>query len=103
MVGSSSDVLLATQECLIIWIVTLLSFTIEHAGYDLFFKWWPLMMFINIPFNTAQVILQTELRFDKILLINSIYSIGFFFVVLVNFLFLRMNLTELVLRNSGST
>jgi len=96
-------VLLATSGiALIIWICHVaFPLPIEHAGYDLFFKWWPLMMFINIPFNTAQVILQTELRFDKILLINSIYSIGFFFVVLVNFLFLRMNLTELVLAQLG--
>jgi O-antigen/teichoic acid export membrane protein len=74
---------------------------IANAGYDLFFTWWPLMMFINIPFNTAQVILQAELKFDKILLINSIYSIGFFFIVLMNFLFFRMNLTELVLSQIG--
>jgi O-antigen/teichoic acid export membrane protein len=59
------------------------------------------MMFINIPFNTAQVILQAELRFDKILLINSFYSIGFFIIVLVNFLFFRMNLTEIVLSQLG--
>jgi O-antigen/teichoic acid export membrane protein len=74
---------------------------IAHAGYDLFFRWWPLMMFINLPFNTAQVILQAELRFDKILLINSFYSIGFFFVILVNFLFFRMDLTQLVLAQLG--
>lgn len=74
---------------------------IEHAGYDLFFMWYPLMMFINIPFNTAQVILQAELRFNKILLINSLYSIGFFIIVLVNFLFFRMNLTEIVLAQLG--
>jgi O-antigen/teichoic acid export membrane protein len=58
-------------------------------------------MIINIPFNTAQVILQAELKFDKILLINSIYSIGFFFFVLVNFLFFRLGLTEIVLVQLG--
>ena len=51
---------------------------IDHAGYDLFFLWYPIFMFINIPSNTAQVILQAELKFDRILLINSMYSIGFF-------------------------
>jgi O-antigen/teichoic acid export membrane protein len=70
---------------------------IAHAGYDLFFLWYPLMMLTNLPFNTATVILQSELQFGKILLINSIYSIGFFFVVLVNFLFFRMGLTQVVL------
>ncbi len=74
---------------------------IEHTGYDLFFKWYPLFMFINIPFNTAGVILQAELKFDKILLINSLYSIGFFVIVLVNFLFFRMSLTEIVLAQLG--
>jgi O-antigen/teichoic acid export membrane protein len=70
---------------------------IAHAGYDLFFTWYPLMMLTNLPFNTATVILQAELKFGKILLINSIYSVGFFFVVLMNFLFFRMNLTQVVL------
>jgi O-antigen/teichoic acid export membrane protein len=70
---------------------------ITHAGYDLFFLWWPLMMFISIPHNSAVVILQAELRFGRILLINSIYSIGFFFVVLVNFIFFKMSLTEIIL------
>ena len=74
---------------------------IEHAGYDLFFLWYPIFMFINIPFNTSQVILQAELKFDRILLINSLYSIGFFFLVLINFLFIRMNLTGVVLAQLG--
>ena len=91
-------VLLATSGiALIIWTCHFaFPVPIEHAGYDLFFLWYPLMMIINIPFNTSQVILQAELKFDKILLINSIYSIGFFFIVLLNFLFFRMGLTEIV-------
>jgi O-antigen/teichoic acid export membrane protein len=74
---------------------------IAHAGYDLFFLWYPLMMLTNIPFNTATIILQAELQFSKILLINSIYSIGFFIVVLMNFLFFRMGLTQIVLAQLG--
>jgi O-antigen/teichoic acid export membrane protein len=96
-------VLIATSViAVIIWTCQMaFPLPLEHAGYDLFFTWYPVMMFINIPFNTAQVILQAELRFDKILIINSLYSIGFFFVVLVNFLFFKMNLTELVISQLG--
>jgi O-antigen/teichoic acid export membrane protein len=104
LVGSFILIILiaTTGIAVIIWVCHLaFPLPLEHAGYDLFFTWYPLMMFINIPFNTAQVILQAELRFDKILLINSLYSIGFFFVVLVNFLFFRMNLTELVISQLG--
>jgi len=104
LVGSFILIVLVatTGIALIIWSIHLaFPVPIAHAGYDLFFKWWPLMMFINIPFNTAQVILQSELKFGKILLINSLYSIGFFFVVLINFLFFRMTLTELVMAQVG--
>jgi O-antigen/teichoic acid export membrane protein len=96
-------VLLATSGiALLIWICHFaFPGPIEHAGYDLFFLWYPLMMIINIPFNTSQVILQAELKFDKILLINSIYSIGFFFIVLLNFLFFRLGITEIVLAQLG--
>jgi O-antigen/teichoic acid export membrane protein len=96
-------VLVATVGiAVVIWALQLLfPFPIAKAGYDLFFIWWPLMMFINIPVNTAQAILQAELKFGKILLINSIYSIGFFIVILVNFIFFRMNLTQLILIQLG--
>jgi O-antigen/teichoic acid export membrane protein len=74
---------------------------IEHAGYMLFFKWYPLMMFATIPFNTAATIMQAELRFDRLLLVNSLNSIGFFLVVLVNYIFFRMSLDELVMAQLG--
>ena len=68
---------------------------IEHAGYKLFFTWYPLLAFINLPFNTALVILQADLKFGKMLLLKSINSVGFF-MVLVAHLFLHMTLIQLI-------
>lgn len=59
---------------------------IEKSGYSLFFLWYPLLAIANLPYNTALVILQADMKFDKILLIKTIYSGLFFLVVLVNFI-----------------
>jgi O-antigen/teichoic acid export membrane protein len=69
---------------------------IRHAGYELFFKWYPFLAFINLPFNTALVIMQADRLFGKIFLIRAINSMGFFLVVLLDFLFLKMKLQQLV-------
>ena len=71
--------------------------SIHNSGYELFFKWYPLLALINLPLNTALVIMQADLKFGKILLIRSIESVGFFMVVAVNYLFLHMTLLQLVL------
>jgi O-antigen/teichoic acid export membrane protein len=74
---------------------------IDKTGYALFFIWYPILAFISIPFNTAQVILQAELRFDRILLINALSAGGFFLVVLINYFFLDLTLTQIVLAMIG--
>ena len=70
---------------------------IQRAGYELFFTWYPLLAFINLPFNTALVIMQADLNFGRMLMIKSLNSGGFFLVVLINYLFFKMTLIELVL------
>jgi O-antigen/teichoic acid export membrane protein len=70
---------------------------IYHSGYDLFFIWYPIIGFILLPFNTAQVIMMSEVRFDRLLLVNCINSFGFFLVVVFNFIVIRMSLTQLLL------
>ena len=69
---------------------------IDRAGYSLFFTWYPLLAFINLPLNTALVIMQADQKFGKLLLIKSINSGGFFLIVLVNYLFFEMSLTHMV-------
>jgi O-antigen/teichoic acid export membrane protein len=74
---------------------------IQRAGYELFFTWYPLLAFLNLPFNTALVILQADQKFGKILLIRIINSGGFFLVLVFNFFFLKMTLLQLVLAMIG--
>jgi O-antigen/teichoic acid export membrane protein len=69
---------------------------IREAGYGLFFTWYPFIAFINIPMYAAMVIMQADLRFDRILLVNSLYSILFFGVILSSFLFFHLPLTQIV-------
>jgi O-antigen/teichoic acid export membrane protein len=70
--------------------------SIQHAGYELFFTWYPLLAFINLPLNTALVIMQADRKFGKILLVKAINATGFFLVLLVNYLFLDMSLLQLI-------
>jgi len=74
---------------------------IRSSGYELFFRWYPILAFINISYNNALVIMQADQRFGRIMMIKTINSIGFFIVLLTNFLFFRMSLTHLVWANLG--
>jgi len=69
---------------------------IQRAGYELFFTWYPLLALINLPLNTALVIMQADRKFGKILRIKAINSGGFFLVLLTNYFYLQMTLLQLV-------
>lgn len=81
---------------LLLWLSLLLfpSF-IQNSGYGLFFSWYPFLAFANLPLNSALVIMQSDQKFDKILFLKSFNSIGFFSVILLNFLFLNLSLVYL--------
>ena len=91
--------LIATVFIAVILIVCQFLFAepIKNAGYELFFKWYPLLAFLTLPFNNALVIMQADQKFGKILLIRVINSGGFFLVLAANFFFLKMSLLELIL------
>lgn len=69
---------------------------IKNAGYELFFTWYPLLAFVNLPLNTALVIMQADQQFGKILMVKSLNSGLFFFILLANYLFLHLTLFQLV-------
>jgi O-antigen/teichoic acid export membrane protein len=70
---------------------------IRHVGYELFFIWYPLMALVNLPINNAIVVMQSDQHFGKILLLRILESGSFFVVIVVNFLFLKMTLNQIVL------
>lgn len=70
---------------------------IENSGYILFFQWYPLLAFINLPYNNAITILQASQRFDKILIIKS-FNIGAFVLYLtLNFFIFKMGILSVVI------
>ena len=70
--------------------------SIKNSGYQLFFTWYPVLAFLNLPWNNALVVLQADSKFGKILALKSINSVSFFLLFTANFLFFEMTLTELI-------
>ena len=69
---------------------------IQNSGFHLFFRWYPILAFLNLPWNNALVLLQADRKFGKILVLKSINSICFFIVIAFNALFLDLSLTQLI-------
>ena len=69
---------------------------IKNAGYELFFTWYPIMALVNLPFNTALVVMQADQKFGKILMIRLLNYGGFFLFLLLNFLIFDLTLIQLV-------
>lgn len=76
---------------------------VSKAGYALFFTYYPLLAILNLPYNSALVILQADQKFGKIFLIKLLNGGGFFLLILLNNLFLHMSLTGLVWCNIAVT
>jgi O-antigen/teichoic acid export membrane protein len=71
--------------------------TIHNSGYSLFFKWYPILIFFNLPWNNALIVLQAKMEYGKILLIKTINSGLFFLVLILNTMVLNLPVTQLVL------
>ena len=69
---------------------------ISNSGYGLFFKWYPILAFLNLPWNNALVVLQADRKYGKILAIKALNSGSFFVILLVNYFFLNLAVTQLV-------
>lgn len=69
---------------------------ISNSVYQLFFTWYPILAFINLPWNNALIVLQAKLEYGKILLIKGLNS-GLFFTILVcNTFIFNLSIIELV-------
>ena len=86
----------------ILWIIYgLFPETITHSGYSLFFIWYPVLSFLNLPFNNALSILQADQKFDKILIIRLL-NVGLFVLFLaLNFIWFHFGLMEILFVHLG--
>ncbi|MGM0565397.1 MAG: lipopolysaccharide biosynthesis protein [Bacteroidota bacterium] len=57
------------------------------SGYRLFFLWYPLLAFLNLPFNNALSILQADQDFLKVLIVRIVQT-GSFVIFLIFNLFI---------------
>lgn len=98
-IGSNALIgLVATIGIGIVLVICYLLFStpIKNAGYDLFFIWYPLLALVNLPMNTAVVIMQADQKFGRIFFVRLLESGSFFLLLIINFLFLKLTLVQLV-------
>ncbi len=94
LIGLGATILIGV---LLVFFYTVFNETISNSGYHLFFKWYPVLAFLNLPWNNALVVLQADRKYGKILAIKALKSGFFFIIILVHFFFLEMTLTQLVI------
>lgn len=90
--------LIITTAIALLLLISRLLFTeaIESSGYKLFFTWYPLMAFLNFPYNNAITLLQARQRFDLILFLKT-FNTGFFVVFLaLNLFFFKLDILSVV-------
>ncbi len=76
------------------------SYMIQTKGVLLFFKWYPVLTLVSLPFNFASWYLQAKMRFQHLLFIRSI--ILFCFVSSILFFLNRLSLDLVVFSYIGS-
>ncbi|MFT5238865.1 MAG: O-antigen/teichoic acid export membrane protein [Flavobacteriaceae bacterium] len=100
LIGSNALISLgATILVAVLLIVCKLLFpeAIQNSGYNMFFTWYPLLAFLNLPWNIALVVLQADRKYMQILALKAVNSGCFFLIILIHFLILNLNLNQVVL------
>ena len=100
LIGSSVLINGAVTLCIVLILVTvnqLFDEAINDSGYQLFFTWYPWLVFLNLPWNIALVVLQAKMQYDRMLLIKLINSGLFFLAVVINTFLLELSIDQLVL------
>ncbi|MCF8304042.1 MAG: oligosaccharide flippase family protein [Bacteroidales bacterium] len=75
--------------------------TIDESGYSLFFTWYPLLAFANMPFQNAISVMHADQRFDRILFLQSVARGGFVVFLAINLFFFNVDITTIVLFHLG--
>ncbi len=78
------------------------SVSINNAGYSLFFKWYPILVFLNLPYSNVISIMQAEQKFGRIIIIKALNSGSFFLFILLNYFFFHYNISIIVFAHLGT-
>jgi O-antigen/teichoic acid export membrane protein len=70
---------------------------INTSAYNLFFNWYPILAFVNLPFNNALVVQQAKMRYDRILRIKALNSGLFFSFLVLNYVFFKGAVLEIMI------
>jgi len=82
---------------LLLWAILLLfPEQVKTSGFLLFFQWYPVLAFVNLPFNNALTILQARQHFGQIFIVKFLNSFLFFAGLTVNLLWLHMELIYVI-------
>ncbi|WP_146090698.1 lipopolysaccharide biosynthesis protein [Aureitalea marina] len=93
VIGLVASVLVA----ILLWTIDAnLGEQIVGTGFELFFRYYPIMILVNLPWNNAVSILQAQMGFGRILLIKAINSGLFFSCLLVHLLIQPLSLDQLI-------
>ncbi|MDA3906851.1 MAG: oligosaccharide flippase family protein [Bacteroidales bacterium] len=99
LIGSNWLIGLITSVFIAILLWVILFFfpdQIKQSGFYLFFKWYPILAFLNLPLNNALTILQAKQYFGQIFIVNTLNS-GLFFVGLaINLFWLKLDLVYVI-------
>jgi O-antigen/teichoic acid export membrane protein len=94
LIGLGATILIAI---ILVFCNTFFNSAISNSGYYLFFKWYPLLALLNLPWNNALVVLQADRKYGKMLIVKALNSGLFFLVILFNYFFVEMTLNNLVI------
>jgi O-antigen/teichoic acid export membrane protein len=71
--------------------------SIDQSAYSSFFVWYPLLSVVNLPWNNAVVVQQAKMNYGKILSIRAINSTFFFGFLIINFVVLQLDITDVII------
>lgn len=93
LIGLVASVIIA----ILLWLILyLFPDQVKQSGFYLFFKWYPILAFLNLPFNNALAIQQAKQYFGQIFIVKTLNS-GLFFVGLtINLFWLKLDLIYVI-------
>ncbi len=68
-----------------------------NSSYALFFKWYPMLVLLNLPMNNALAVQQAKMEYGHILFIRSVGSSLFFLIVLLSFVAFEFTIDQIAL------